>query len=189
MALSPKEMEQAMLRNLKEKTGKTLEAWKDILSASGIQNAKEQIAYLKIEFALGHFQANVIAKQMSANEIDIYANEAALIDLQFKNENESLREIYDALVLKLHNLGGDVVAKPCKTYIPFYRKQQFLIVKTQKGRLILGLPIEVGDYIGKTLLPKGLGFPEKIKMAIPLASKHDINEGVIHLILKAYRGH
>ena len=62
MALSPKEMEQAIIKNLPEKTGKSLEQWVQVLAEAGISHKKEQIALLKQTHGVGHFQAQTIIK-------------------------------------------------------------------------------------------------------------------------------
>jgi hypothetical protein len=67
MALTPKEMEQAILLNLPAKTGKTPEEWKAILSASGLKKQKEQLQFLKKKHGLGPFQAAVVVKQLEKN--------------------------------------------------------------------------------------------------------------------------
>jgi hypothetical protein len=77
--------------------------------------------------------------------------------------------------------------KPCKTYIPFYRKTQFLVVKTRKGVMYLGLPSGSDTDHVDSVGVKGLGLPEKITSAIRIASKADLTRGVFDRIAAAYR--
>ena len=60
MALTPQQMSEAIIRNLKEKTEKTLEEWLEIISETELKEKKEVTQFLKIEKNLGHFQAQVI---------------------------------------------------------------------------------------------------------------------------------
>lgn len=60
MGLSPKQMEEAILKNLKEKTGKSLPEWLSLLSEENLSNKKEMKICLKEKHALGHFQAQTI---------------------------------------------------------------------------------------------------------------------------------
>jgi hypothetical protein len=60
MALNPQQMSEAIIRNLKEKTGKTLEEWLDILTKTELKEKKEVTQFLKTEKKLGHFQAQVV---------------------------------------------------------------------------------------------------------------------------------
>lgn len=63
MALNPKEMSEAIIRNMKEKTGKSLEEWIGVVKESKLQEKKEIIDFLKTEKGLGHFQALEVFKQ------------------------------------------------------------------------------------------------------------------------------
>ena len=60
--MSPAEMEKAIIRNLPEKTGKSLEEWLQLLALQTDQNKKALKQFLKQEHQLGHFQAQTIVK-------------------------------------------------------------------------------------------------------------------------------
>ncbi|HIN92493.1 MAG TPA: DUF4287 domain-containing protein [Alphaproteobacteria bacterium] len=62
MALSPQEMETAIIKNLPEKTGKSLEQWVELLAKANLSNKKEQMTLLKKTHGVGHFQAQTIIK-------------------------------------------------------------------------------------------------------------------------------
>tara|TARA_B110000014_G_C19989838_1_gene512669 strand:- start:414 stop:611 length:198 start_codon:yes stop_codon:yes gene_type:complete len=60
--VKPEEMEAAMIRNLSEKTGKSLEEWCAVLRASGLTEKRDMKKYLKEDHGVGHFQAQTIVK-------------------------------------------------------------------------------------------------------------------------------
>lgn len=60
MALNPKQMRDAILRNLEVKTGKSLAQWLVIVRKSGLTDRKTIVDYLKKEYGVGHFQAQTI---------------------------------------------------------------------------------------------------------------------------------
>jgi hypothetical protein len=62
MGLSPQEMENAIVKNLKEKTGKTLDEWIALLADENLSDKKEMTAFLKEKHKVGHFQAQTIVK-------------------------------------------------------------------------------------------------------------------------------
>ena len=70
MGLSPQQMNDAIIQNLKLKTGRTLEEWIDIVEKSSTSEKKEIIASLKEEYGLGHFQAQTVYKQFKARRDD-----------------------------------------------------------------------------------------------------------------------
>lgn len=62
MGLSPKEMENAIVKNLPEKTGKSLDGWLEVLLEEKLSDSKEMKACLKEKYKIGHFQAQTIVK-------------------------------------------------------------------------------------------------------------------------------
>lgn len=60
--MTPEEMERAIIRNLPEKTGKSLEEWFAVLRASGVSEKRELKGLLKKNHCVGHFQAQTIVK-------------------------------------------------------------------------------------------------------------------------------
>ena len=62
MGLSPNEMEQAIVKNLPEKTGKSMGEWLIVLLEESLSSKKEMKACLKEKYKIGHFQAQTIVK-------------------------------------------------------------------------------------------------------------------------------
>lgn len=60
--MKPEEMEAAMIRNLPEKTGKSLEEWCAVLKESGLTEKCDMKKHLKEGHGVGHFQAQTIVK-------------------------------------------------------------------------------------------------------------------------------
>ncbi len=187
MAKSPGEMEAAIIDNLKAKTGKSLEQWIAVLKKSGAKTPKDQLAWLKGNHGFGHFQANVVVTRSASGGGSDYDDGDALVDNQFMGDNLPLKEVYEAVASKVMKMGGDIEVKPCKTYIPFYRKTQFLVVKAKKGGMYLGLPSGSDTGHVDSVGVKGLGLPEKITSAIRIASRADLTRGVFDRIAAAYR--
>ena len=61
MAKSPEEMADAMIANMKEKTGKTLEQWIAVAKKSGEEKHGQVVKFLKTEHGMTHGFANLIA--------------------------------------------------------------------------------------------------------------------------------
>tara|TARA_B100001179_G_scaffold84578_1_gene59717 strand:+ start:726 stop:923 length:198 start_codon:yes stop_codon:yes gene_type:complete len=60
--MKPEEMEAAMIRNLPEKTGKSLEEWFAVLKDSGLTEKRDMKQHLKEDHGVGHFQTQTIVK-------------------------------------------------------------------------------------------------------------------------------
>ena len=62
--MTPDQMEEAIIRNLQSKTGKSLSEWMVIVKSIPSMNEKELLTILKNEHQLGHFQAKTIIKKI-----------------------------------------------------------------------------------------------------------------------------
>ena len=62
MGLSPQEMEEAIIKNLPEKTGRSLEEWHKLLTETSLSEPKELKAHLKDNYGVGDFQAQTVVK-------------------------------------------------------------------------------------------------------------------------------
>jgi len=60
--MKPKEMEEAIIRNLAEKTGRSLEEWFGVLDETDLTEKNELREHLKKIESVGHFQAQTIVK-------------------------------------------------------------------------------------------------------------------------------
>ena len=60
--MTPEEMEVAMIRNLLEKTGKSLEEWFAVLKVSGLTEKRDMKKHLKEDHGVGYFQTQTIVK-------------------------------------------------------------------------------------------------------------------------------
>ena len=61
--MDPKSMEKEMLKNMVEKTGKTIEEWIDIVNEQNLAENKDIVRFLKEEHTVGHFYAHLISKK------------------------------------------------------------------------------------------------------------------------------
>ena len=136
---------QSMIRNLEEKTGKSLDAWKGIARQCGAEKHGEIVKFLKTEHNLGHGYANMIAHALKTPEM-LVPTEAAGDDLlaaQYAGAKASLRPWYDQLLAAVKKFGGDVEVSPKKTYVSLRRAKQFAIVQPSTAtRLDVGINLK-----------------------------------------------
>lgn len=182
MALGPKEMGEAIIRNLKQKTGKTLEEWLEILSQAQHTDKKSVMTFLKTEHNLGHFQAQKIFEQYSGT--DKYTNPDLFIDQLFKTKSslKMYKHISDAIL----SFGKDVEVKPCQTYIPFYRKTQFALVTMDKhDNMVLALNLPEGFQHDKFKMTKSLA-STRINFETIIEGPNDMDDEMINIVRQAY---
>lgn len=140
MALSAAEMQNAVIKNLPAKTGKAIDEWITLAQSFRIEKNADIIKKLKTAYGLGHVQAQTIVWRMRGEKP--YVETEGYEEAIFK-ENYARYLKLKKTILQIDN---EVKIKPCKTYIPFYRANQFAIVTEKKGELILGLNLSDKEY-------------------------------------------
>ena len=128
---------QTMIDNMPEKTGKSLEAWKEILKTKNFEKHREAVKFLKGTHGVTHGFANTIVT-LSKEKRDTPSD---LVTNQYKGK-ENLKPIYEKLISIANNLGKDVVVTPKKGSVSIIRKRQFALIKpATKTRIDLGLKL------------------------------------------------
>jgi hypothetical protein len=130
MAKSPAEMKAAMIAGLREKTGKSLDEWLQLLRPTGLARHKELVNLLKTKHGLTHGYANLIALQFIGSDSHTATDEGALVDAQYAGAKAALRPIYDAVLAVARKCGNDVEVSAKKAYVSLRRGKQFAIIQS-----------------------------------------------------------
>jgi Domain of unknown function (DUF5655)/Domain of unknown function (DUF4287) len=189
------EMMQKWVAELKEKTGRSLEEWIELVKKEGPPTEKDRREWLKTKYKLGTNSAWWIAERADGKGGEDSSPEAYLkaavgyVEEQYSGPKEKLRPIYDELLRLGKALGEDVKACPCKTIVPLYRQHVFAQIKpTTNTRIDLGFALT--HYKGK--LPKrlidtgGLAKKDRITHRIELKSPNEIDGDVKKWLKAAY---
>jgi len=187
MPKSPKEMGEAITKNLPAKTGRTFEEWVELTRRDGPPSRKERIAWLKSDHNLGTVTANFIAADAEGHSIaDAYADENALLDAMYAGAKAGLRPLHDQVTKAARKLGADVDLTVCKTYVGIRRRRQFAIVKpATRGRVDIGLVLPGVKAGGRLLAPGSIG-NDRMTHRIEIASKKDIDAECTRWLKAAY---
>ena len=97
MPSSPNDMAAAIIANLPGKTGRTLEEWVAMVRAHGSGAGKEQVAWLKQEYGLGHVTAEVMVYKALKPDDFVEPAPTELFEAQYAGPKAALRPIYDRL--------------------------------------------------------------------------------------------
>ena len=178
---TPEEQVQSALRNLEEKTGRTIKQWLALVSASGLGKHGEIVKLLKSEHGVTHGYANLIAhearKPADAGTIDLVAN-------QYTGK-ESLRPIYDRLANAIAGFGDDVELAPKKAYVSLRRAKQFgLVQPSTKTRVDVGIQLKGSDPAGR--LEASGSFNAMVSHRVRVADASEIDEELIGWLRDAY---
>ncbi|WP_425409502.1 DUF4287 domain-containing protein [Hyphococcus sp.] len=186
MAQSPEEMANAMIANMKEKTGKTLEQWITIAKKSGEEKHGGVVKYLKSQHGLTHGFANLVAhKYLKSDAASAKGGDAGLVEAQYAGPKAELKPIYDALIKVATALGNEVEIAPKKTYVSLRRNKQFALIQpSTKTRVDLGVNLK--DEPAKGRLEKSGSFNAMVSHRIRLEKPGDVDKDVKAWLKKAY---
>ncbi len=178
-------MEDAIISNLKQKTGKSLEEWIRVVKKSGLAAKKERAQWLKAKHRLGGTTAAVIADRVEGKAPQY--NPEAFVKAMFAGPRAGLRSIYEQLMKLGMKLGKDVTATPCKTFVPLRRRYVFAQIKpTTNTRIDLGLALGKSKTPKRLLDTGGLAKGDRITHRIPLTSLSEIDAEVKRWLKTAY---
>jgi predicted transport protein len=139
---TPQEMEAAMVANMAEKTGKSLEQWIALAKKSGESAHGKIVAHLKSAHGLGHGYANLVAHRFLTPAGSEPAGDD-LVEALYAGKKAGLRPIHDALMKLAQALGKDVEIAPKKTYVSLRAAKQFALVQPSTAtRVDLGLNLK-----------------------------------------------
>lgn len=150
MSTSPDQATLNMIKNLEEKTGRTLDQWMKLARSAGLEKHGEMVGWLKTKHALGHGYANLVVLKAREQASPGPAGSDDLVASWFAGEKIALRPLYDAVMAAVKELGGDVELAPKKTYMSVRRSKQFACVHpSTKTRLDLGLQLKGVKPVGR----------------------------------------
>lgn len=171
---------QTMIDNMPEKTGKSLEQWKEILKDKSFSKHSEGVKYLKAEHQVTHGFANTIvalSKEKNNEPED-------LVETQYKGK-ENLTPIYQELIKFVSSLGADITITPKKGSVSIIRKRQFILIKpATKTRIDLGFKLK--DKPTTTRLENSGPFGTMCTHRVKISDITEIDDELKKWITEAY---
>jgi len=133
---------ESMLRNIPEKTGKTLEQWFKLLEEKGLEKHGDMMKLLKGEYGVTHGFANTIVLLYRERAQGGAPEVSELIASQYEKKPD-LWPWYERLTEEVMKFGNDVELAPKKNYVSLRRKKQFGIIQpSTKSRMDLGINLK-----------------------------------------------
>jgi predicted transport protein len=120
-----------MADSLEARTGKSVEAWLEIVRGLGLEKHAEIVAALKDGHGLTYGYANSLALVFRGYGT---TPEDELLEGLFNPPREGLRPIYERLAAICTSLGEDVTVAPKKTMVGFRRGKQFACFTPQSAK-------------------------------------------------------
>lgn len=183
---SPEEMAQAMIANMPEKTGRSLEEWLGLAAQAPEQKHARITAWLKSEHGLTHGYANLVTHTHLKGGLNDPAtpSEADRLGAQYTGK-EHLRPVYDRLAALVSEFGPDVELSPKKAYVSVRRSKQFALIQpSTKTRVDLGINLRGVEPAGR-LEPSG-SFNAMVSHRVRLGGVDDVDAEIRDWLQLAY---
>jgi hypothetical protein len=184
---------QKWIRELPEKTGRSLEEWVRLTRKSGPASEKERREWLKKQYQLGTNMAACIAERADGKGREEDSPEAYLqaaqdwVEAQYTGSRTALRPLYDELLHLGLAMGRDVTACPCKTMVPLYRNHVFAQIKpSTNSRIDFGLALSNTKTPKRLIDTGGYEKKDRITRRIEVKSKTDIDDELRRWLKAAY---
>jgi len=133
----------SMIRNLEEKSGKSLGEWVGIARSRGALKHGALVTVLKEKHGLGHGYANLVARAAAEAAGPAASAGDDRVAAQYSGDRATLRTIYDRLVRQVTAFGRDVEISPKKGYVSLRRTKQFAIIQpSTKSRVDVGITLK-----------------------------------------------
>jgi hypothetical protein len=183
---------QTQLRNIEAQYGRSIQAWTDLIRASGLTRHGEIVAMLKRDHGMTHGSANRVAlesldRMRAPTSGSTTGGAPALVDPVdeiYAGDRAGLRPIHDRLMAVIDGLGSDVERAPKRGYLSLRRRTQFAMVKPAAKHVDLGL-ILPGVPPGERLESAGT-FNAMFSHRVRVRSMDDVDPELIGWIQQAY---
>ncbi len=182
----PEEMMAAVTESMRERTGRSVDEWVELVAASGIDPLDQSAVrrWLKEEHGVPQNSQWAIAQAAARAAGWEPPSVEESIDSQFAGPKAALRPIFDALRAALEDLGDDVRAEARGTYVPFVRRRQFAAVAAAtRTRVDVGL--RYTDPPASDLLAPASA-PGQATHKLSLTSVDEVTDEVERLLGAAY---
>ena len=184
MAKEARELEQAFLATLDDKTGAGLAEWMQILESTGLQKNNEFVKWLKTERSFNHMQATMLAGIFLNGGEPVFDYPTLFAKLFAGKEKQ--QPLYDAIADSLQSELPGVLFIPTKTYVSLEEERVFGCAKINKSNIRVGLDLgdePFGDYVRKGV---GLGAMPNITHMIEFTAAAQIDARLPAYARQAY---
>ena len=175
---------ETQLKNIRAKTGKSLEELFRVLAKSGLARHGEMRDLLKRDLGMGHGDANTIVHTYLKSSGEGTGGEAgdALGEI-YSGAKEPLRPIHEKLMAAIDAFGPYEIA-PKKGYMSLRRKKQFAMIgPATKTQVEVGLNVKgLAPTSRLTALPPGGMCQYKVRLGDPA----EVDPELIAWVRRAY---
>ena len=109
-------------RNIEQATGRSLDEWVSLVKASGLEQHRRIVEWLKAEHGFSHGNANLVA--LTARRAPVKSGDDG-VDAIYAGPRTTLRPFHDRVIELVRGFGPDVGTAPKQAYVSLRRSKQF----------------------------------------------------------------
>ena len=174
----------SMVKNIEEKTGKSLSVWIKIARSGGLTKHGEIVSFLKSDYLLSHGYANFIAKE-ALKETPSASEPTNLLAAQYDGGKSGLKPLYDKLIEIVTAFGDDIEIAPKKANVSVRRNKQFALIQpTTQTRVDVGLILKGVKPVGR--LEASGSFNAMFTHRVRVSTMQDIDSELKRWLKQAY---
>lgn len=179
------EFENEFMDDLKNSTGKDLNAWMKVIDAFGGKKRPDVIAWLKAEHKFGHMNAALLAGIHANGGKPVYASTNDLLENQFAKAAE-MRPLYDAFVAFVAKHFPMSSILPKKTYVSVLDNREFGAINIKPKELRVGFDLGERPFDDKVSKSKLSGPMPRISHMIVVTDAGQLDKGLIELLKQSH---
>lgn len=184
MAKDSQRLEQEFIASAKDKTGKSVEEWMQIIGTAGLDKPNAILKWLKEEHKLNHLQANLLSG-IYLNDGQPVFNYEVLFGKLFQGK-EHLKPLYETLEREIQARLPEAEFIPTKAYISIEGKRCFACATMTKQNIRVGLDLgstPFDDYVQKA---RSLGAMPNLTHMVEIANTGEVNDRLLDYVRQAY---
>lgn len=185
MAKTSGEIEKEFIATAKEKTGKSIQNWLNLIKSSGIEKRNDILEWLKKGHGLNHLQAQLITGIFLNNGNPVYIDGNALLENQFIKCPE-MRSVFDSISEKIISSFQGAQLIPKKTYLSFTAVREFAAINVKPNELRLGLDLGEESFSETLQKSKLTGPMPRISHMLVLTEAKQLDKNTIALLTRSY---
>ncbi|MFA3792686.1 DUF5655 domain-containing protein [Aliiglaciecola sp. SL4] len=180
---TPEEMAQTMRNNVESKTGKTMNAWFEVISKGQQEKHGQIVKMLKSEYGVTHGFANLIANDFLKPNAES-SDDSGLIDIQYSGPKQDLKVIYDSIIGGLESF-SEMQISPKKSYVSLRRNKQFALIQpSTKTRVDVGINLKGVEPQGQ--LEASGSFNSMVTHRVKITDIAQVNQTLFDWLKMAY---
>ncbi|MBA3868392.1 MAG: DUF4287 domain-containing protein [Anaerolineae bacterium] len=184
MAKESERLEREFIATAREKTGKDVAEWMQVIGGSGESKPNAILNWLKQTHNLNHMQSNFLSGIYLNDGKPVFDHKVLFAKL-FEGK-QPLLNVYKPLEQAIHKQLPDVLFIPTKTYISIEAKRCFACATLTKNMIRVGLDLAdrpFDEYVQKA---RSLGAMPNLTHMVEITSAVDVTAELIGYVQQAY---